>query len=106
MNIQRKHFYIVLSDLFLYWLEENDVLNDGRQSNTPWILFFRATASAYARSQARGPMQAVVTGLHHSHSNAGSLTHGAGPGIKPTSSWILVRFVTAEPQWELHSVDT
>ena len=27
------------------------------------------------------------------HSNAGSLTHWVRPGIKPTSSWILVRFV-------------
>ena len=35
------------------------------------------------------------------HRNARSLTHGARPGIEPTSSWILVRFVTAEPQWEL-----
>ena len=24
----------------------------------------------------------------------GSLTHGVGPGIKPTSSWILVRFLS------------
>ena len=31
--------------------------------------------------------------------NARSLTHWAGPGIKPTSSWILVRFVTTEPPW-------
>ena len=23
------------------------------------------------------------------------------PRIEPTSSWILVRFITAEPQWEL-----
>ena len=23
------------------------------------------------------------------------------PGIEPTTSWILVRFVTPEPQWEL-----
>ena len=30
--------------------------------------------------------------------NAGSLTHWARPEIEPTSSWILVRFVTAEPQ--------
>jgi len=26
-----------------------------------------------------------------------------GPGIKPESSWILVGFITAEPQQELHS---
>ena len=36
-----------------------------------------------------------------SHSNDGSLTHWAGPGIKPGSSWILVRFLTSEPRWEL-----
>jgi len=35
------------------------------------------------------------------HSNARSLTHWARPGIKPTSSWIRVRFITAEPRWEL-----
>ena len=35
------------------------------------------------------------------HSNAGFLTHWARPGIKPTSSWILVGFITTEPQWEL-----
>ena len=35
------------------------------------------------------------------HGNIRSLTHWMGPGIKPTSSWILVRFVTAEPQEDL-----
>ena len=35
------------------------------------------------------------------HGNAGSLTHWVRPGIKATSSRILVRFVTTEPQWEL-----
>ena len=30
-----------------------------------------------------------------------SLTHRARPGIKPTSSWILVGFVSTEAQWEL-----
>ena len=33
------------------------------------------------------------------------LTHWARPGIGPTSSWILVGFVTAEPQCELLSQD-
>ena len=28
------------------------------------------------------------------HSSVRSLTHWVGPGIKPTSSWILVRFLT------------
>ena len=34
-----------------------------------------------------------------------SLTHWARPGIKPASSWLLVRFVTAEPQGELQKND-
>ena len=33
--------------------------------------------------------------------NAGSLTHGAGPGIEPASSGMLVRFISIEPQQEL-----
>ena len=67
--------------------------------------------------QAKGQIRAVAAGLHHSHSNArselclwptpqftgntGSLTHWAWPGIEPTSSRILVRFVTTELQQEL-----
>ena len=39
------------------------------------------------------------------HSNARSLTHWPREGIKPTSSWILVRFISAIPQWELLFVD-
>ena len=35
------------------------------------------------------------------HSNAESLTHWVRPGIDPSSSWILVRFITAEPKQEL-----
>ena len=33
---------------------------------------FRAIPTAYGGSQARGPIGAVATGLHHSHSNARS----------------------------------
>ena len=32
------------------------------------------------------------------------LIYWARPGIEPTSSWILVGFATAEPQWELLSI--
>ena len=35
------------------------------------------------------------------HDNARSLTHQSRPGIELASSWILVRFVSAEPRWEL-----
>ena len=61
------------------------------------FLFFRAKPVAYGSSQAKDQIRAAAAGLHHRH--AGSLTHWAGPGIKPLSSWILV--VTAEPQQEL-----
>ena len=35
------------------------------------------------------------------HGNAVYLTHEARSGIKPKSAWILVRFITTKPQWEL-----
>ena len=35
------------------------------------------------------------------HGNTGSLTHWVRPGIKPLSSWMLVRFDSAEPWHEL-----
>ena len=73
---------------------------------------FRATPTAYGSTQGR--IRATAAGLHHSHSNAGSvaasvtysrthgnagsLTHWARPGIEPTSSWVLVRFISAAPQ--------
>ena len=36
------------------------------------------------------------------HSNTESLTQGAGPGLKPATSWILVGFVAAESQCVKH----
>ena len=53
-------------------------------------------------AQARGRIRAVVAGLCHSHSNAGSLTHRVRPEIEPTTSWFLVGFVSAVPRWELY----
>ena len=35
------------------------------------------------------------------HGNAGSLTPWVRPGIRPVSSWMLVRFISGEPQREL-----
>ena len=61
---------------------------------------FRAAPAACGSSQARSLIGVVAASLHHSHSNMESLTHWARPGIKPVSSWILVRFVTTEPQQE------
>ena len=56
---------------------------------------------AYGSSKARGQIGATAAGLHHSHSNAGSLTQWAKPGIEPQTSWFLVGFVSAAPRWEL-----
>ena len=53
---------------------------------------FRAAPAAYGGSQVRGRTGAAAAGLHHSHSNAGSLNHWVKPGIKLASSWILVEF--------------
>ena len=80
---------------------------------------FRAAPAAYEGSQARGLIGAVTAGLCQSHtntrfepwamsetyttahSNARALTHWAGPGIKPETSWFLVWFISTVPQWEL-----
>ena len=83
------------------------------------FLLSRAVSQAYGGSQARGPIRAIAAGLRHrprqrriwavsstyttAQGNTGSLTHWARPGIEPASSWILVRLITAEPQWELPS---
>ena len=44
---------------------------------------------------------AASSNYNTAHSNARSLTHWERPGVEPTSSWILVGFVTTQPQWEL-----
>jgi len=78
---------------------------------------FRAVPVAYGGSQARGPIRAVVSSLHQSHSDAGSephlslntTAHGNARSLTPwvrlgtesVPSWVLVRFVSTEPQWEL-----
>ena len=77
-----------------------------------FFFFFRAAPQAYESSQARGPVGATATSLHHSHSKVRSkphlqptpqksLTHWARPGIKPTTSWFLVGFISTVPRREL-----
>ena len=72
------------------------------------FLLFRAVPVAHGNSQARGRIGAAAAGLYRNHSNMGQalsvtyttahsntgfLTHWARPGIKPTSSSILVRLI-------------
>ena len=82
-----------------------------------WL--FRAASVAYGRSQTRDGIRATATGLYHSHSDVGSELclwptpqlkamldpHWARPGFKPATSCILVRFISAEPWWELLSLN-
>ena len=61
------------------------------------FLLFRATSVAHGVFQARGLIGATAAGQHHSHSNTGSLTHWARPGIEAATLWFLVGFVSAAP---------
>ena len=81
------------------------------------FLLFRAAPAAYGSSQNRGQTGATATSLltiatatwdltcvcslHNSSWQCWSLIHWARPGIKPVSSWKLVRFIPAAPQWAL-----
>ena len=62
-----------------------------------FFLLFRVAPKAHGGSQARGWIGATAS-LYHSHSNTGSLTHWARPGMEPTTSWFLTRFVSTAPQ--------
>ena len=81
---------------------------------------FRATPSAYGGSQARGQscsrwptpqpqqhqIQALSATYTTAHGNTGSLTQLTKLGIKPTTSWMLVRVTSTEPRWELPVLST
>ena len=90
----------------------------GSEEGRAFFGVFRATPMAYGSSQSRGrigaaaatyatatampdPTQATFVTYTTAYGNTRSLNHGVGPGIKPESSWILIGFLTAEPQWEL-----
>ena len=80
-----------------------------------FFLLFRAAPAVYGDSQARGPIRAIAACLRHSqhwiqaksvtyttaHDNTGSLAYRVRPGIKAATSWLLVGFISAAPQWEL-----
>ena len=63
------------------------------------FVFFRATLVAYGRP--RDLIGAVAASLHHSHSKLDPLSTERGQGSNLCPHWMLVRFVTTEPQWEL-----
>ena len=57
------------------------------------VCFFRVAPAAYGSSQDRSRTRAAAASLCHSHSNTSSLTHWSRPGIKLSTSWILVGFL-------------
>ena len=61
----------------------------------------RATAAGLQPQPQQLGIQVVSVTYTTAQGNAGSLTHGARPGVEPASSWILLRFATSEPHWEL-----
>ena len=66
-----------------------------------FFFLFRAASAAYRHSQAGGLIGATDASLHHSQSNARSLTHWTRPGIEHATSQFLVRFISTVAQWEL-----
>ena len=75
-------------------------LKTGVFSFFSFFFFFRATHPAYGNSQARGWTGAASSTYTTAHSNARSITHWARLGIKPATSWTLVRFLTSKTQWK------
>lgn len=78
------------------------------------VCFLGPYPQQYGSSQARGPIRIVAAQSQPCqiwatcptytivHGNPRSLIHWAGSGIKAVSSWMLLRFVSAEPLHELH----
>ena len=81
-----------------------------------FFFLFRLAPVAYGRSQARTnwsyscwpipqPQQCGIRAASVTYTtarrNTGSSTQRVRPGIEPTSLWILVRFISTEPQQDL-----
>ena len=66
-----------------------------------FCFLFKATPAAYGSFWVRHQIWGVSATYTTAHGKTGSLTHWARPGIKPTSSWILVGFISIAPQREL-----
>ena len=53
------------------------------------------------------PDLSCVYDLHHSSQQHHRILNPLSrPGIEASSSWILVRFISAAPRWELHQLDS
>ena len=96
---------------FVYW-SKNKIL-----PRSFFFFLFRAIPEVHGSFPARGHIGATAAGLQPqpqpqeiwatsaiytaAHGNTRSPTHWVRPGIEPTSSWLLFRFIFTVPQWEL-----
>ena len=97
-------FFVVFVFLFFVFFcflgphpQHMEVPRLGVESELQQLTFATATAIATWDPSS-------VYDLHHSSQQCwrlNSLSEGVRPGIEHSSSWILVRFVIAESQWEL-----
>ena len=99
------HGIFLMESLSICWDRRMQIclsmLQSGRSTLLLLLLSFQGRTRGIQTSQVRGPIRAMAASLHHSHSNSGSLTHWARPGMEPASSRFLVGFITAAPRWEL-----
>ena len=72
----------------------------GHSKTRGWI---RTVAAILCHSHSQHQIQALSATYSTAHGNDKSLTHRARPEIEHVSLWILVRFISAESQWELFS---
>ena len=104
---KRMYIYLYLGHFAVQWQKTKSIII----KKFFYLLFclLRAAPVAYGGPQTRDLIRAVAAGLCQSHSNTTSelrlrptpqltamtdpLTHWARPRIKPTTSWMLVRFV-------------
>ena len=90
------HFSFFLYLFFFFFLglhlQHMRVPRLGVESELQLLAYTTATATR---------IQATSSTYTTPHGNTGTLTNWARPWIKSASSWILVRLITAELQWEL-----
>ena len=71
----------------------------------PWLgVSLELQLPCYIPQPQQCRIQATSSTYTSAHSNTRFLTYWAEPGIEPASSWILVGFITTEPQWEFLQV--
>ena len=90
--------------LSLFYLFILSFLSFEGRTNSIWRFPGYGSNQSYSRQPTPQPQQCQIraTSVTYTtaHCNARSLTHLVRPGIKPTLSQTLVRFITTEPQQE------